>query len=112
MKTPNFINVVKNKRHNKNYIPYFFDNDCVVEGLEEIGKVFASYFHSQFNSNHTFRFQFSWPRLLSSEQRINLTPLEDPFIVEEVKKITFELRTNKALGPNNFPIFFGFSHTL
>lgn len=40
------------------------------------------------------------------EPRVDLTALKAPFLLEEIKRATFELGADKTLGQDSFPIFF------
>lgn len=44
--------------------------------------------------------------LLKNKASIDLSFLESPFTLEEVKRAVFELGSDKAPGPDGFPIHF------
>ena len=60
----------------------------------------------QFGSKRYMRFKFNWSKLLASKPKVDLSKLENPFTLHEVKRVTFDLDAGKALGPNGFMIFF------
>lgn len=45
-------------------------------------------------------------RLLINKDGVNLSYLERPFTLEEVKKAVFDLGSDKAPGPDGFPMMF------
>lgn len=56
--------------------------------------------------NGLFRFKVDLHRLLFHEEKVDLSLLEQPFTLEEVKKAVFDLGSDKAPGPDGFPMLF------
>ncbi|XP_039118945.1 uncharacterized protein LOC120255125, partial [Dioscorea cayenensis subsp. rotundata] len=86
------------------------DLDCVgevsVSEVREIGKVFENQFRALFGQQRPFRFKADLNRLLRNKARVDLSHLERPFSMEEVKKAVFDLGSDKAPGPDGFPMMF------
>lgn len=80
-----FFHVVANGRKNKNFIPIISHDGRSVEDGKEIGKIFSEVFQAQFGSKREFKFRFNWTHLFSDKSPIDLTTLERPFIVDEIK---------------------------
>lgn len=57
------------------------------------------------------RFKISWTKLLATKLYVDISIIEAPFFLEEIKKATFDLRANKAPSSNDFPIFFSSRNT-
>ena len=95
-----------NGHRNKNFIPSITQGNARIVDNEEIGRVLTSLFRSQFGSSRDSGFKISWSKLLASKTNVDLSSLDAPFTIEEVRKATFELGADKAPGPDVFPIFF------
>ncbi|XP_039136364.1 uncharacterized protein LOC120273726 [Dioscorea cayenensis subsp. rotundata] len=74
--------------------------------VEEIGRVFEQKFRALFGLRKTFRFKVDLHNLLMNKAPVDLSFLERPFSLEEVKRVVFDLGSDKAPGPDGFPIFF------
>lgn len=57
-----------------------------------------------------FHFLVDWSHFFIHKPQIDLNFLEIPFSLEESKKATFNLRVDKALGPDGFPMAFFQKH--
>lgn len=45
-------------------------------------------------------------KIFMNRMHIDLSLLDRPFVVEEVKSVVFKLGGDKALGPDGFPLHF------
>lgn len=89
-----------------NFIPSITLENSRIEGNDNIWKVFSDHFRSQFGSKRGLRFKIEWSKLLVFKQQIDLSQLELLFTLIEIKQATFNLGADKALGLDDFPIFF------
>lgn len=62
--------------------------------------------NQQFGCKRSFRLRVDFQRLFQLKTPMDLTRLEDPFSVEEIKSAVFELGGDKAPVPDGFPIHF------
>lgn len=97
---------MSNGRRNRNYIPSIAKGKSRIAKSEEIGKVFTSLFRCQFGSSIDSGFKVECSKLLANKMHEDLSSLESPFSLEEIRKATFDLGTNKAHFCYGFPIFF------
>lgn len=59
-----------------------------------------------FGTARESRFEVMWPSLLGPKFHHDLSVLETPFTKQEVKMAIFELVSDKAPGPDSFPLLF------
>lgn len=78
----------------------------MVEDSRGIGNVFREGFHQQFGQRRASRLQVDLQKLLAHKEQVDLSHLERPFSLKEIKKAVFDLGENKAPGPDGFPIQF------
>lgn len=76
---------------------------------QEIGKIFADHFNQQFGSRRASRFRVDLRKLLAHKRQVDLSPLERPFSLEEIKEAVFNLGRDKALGQRVFRCNFSVS---
>lgn len=95
-----------NGRRNKNFIHRIRHNRQWAEGNLEIGNIFSDHFQSLFGIPIANRFLIDWPFLFNYQARVDLSSLDLPFTIEEIKQAVCGLNVDKALGPDGFPIFF------
>ena len=72
--------------------------------------IFFDHFHSLLGLTRPYRFVIDWHALFAHKDKVNLTFLEWPFTLEEIKTATFALSANKALEPDGFRILFFQKH--
>ncbi|XP_039120313.1 uncharacterized protein LOC120256691 [Dioscorea cayenensis subsp. rotundata] len=101
-----YFHSVANGRKNTNFIPSVKVGEVSVSEVREIGKVFENQFRALFGQQRPFRFKADLNRLLRNKARVDLSHLERPFSMEEVKKAVFDLGSDKAPGPDGFPMMF------
>ncbi|XP_039145636.1 uncharacterized protein LOC120282866 [Dioscorea cayenensis subsp. rotundata] len=89
-----------------NFIPSVKIGEEFFSEVREIGKVFENRFRALFGQQRPFRFKVDLNRLLTNKARVDLSQLERPFTIEEVKKAVFDLGSDKAPGPDGFPLLF------
>lgn len=97
-----FYHVVANGRKNRNYIPRICQNGVTLTNPRDIGNVFTSQFKQQFVSKRPSRFRIDFQKLFKNKISVDLTQLERPFTLEEVKREVFDLGGDKAPGPDGF----------
>ncbi|XP_039126955.1 uncharacterized protein LOC120263117 [Dioscorea cayenensis subsp. rotundata] len=104
-----FFHAVPNGRKNRNFIPRLLKDDVTFEHPKDIGRIFSEYFKLQFGQRRSNRFQVDLHKLFAHKSSVDLTDLERPFSLEEIKKAVFDLGGDKAPGPDGFPLHF-FKH--
>lgn len=72
----------------------------------DIGRIFTAGFRAQFGQQRENQFKINWRHLLSFKDPVDLSHLEVPFSVDEIKEAVLALGADKALGPDGFPVFF------
>lgn len=88
------------------YIPYIRNNGQWVEGDQEISKLFLYYFQLQLGTPSSHIFLLDWQSLFNYKAQVDLSSLELPFTIKEIKQATFDLNSYKALSPDGFSMFF------
>lgn len=101
-----FFHDVANGRRNRNYIPCIKYNGATMADPKDIGKVFTDRFQHQFGLKRSNQFMIDFRKLLVNKNFVDLSQLERPFLIEEVKTAVFDLGKNKAPGPDGFPLLF------
>lgn len=95
-----------NGRKNRNFIRNIRQGNALVGDVNKIFRIFAEHFKSHFGQKRDNRIKVDLEKLLAFRGRVDLTHLEQPFSLEEIKCAVFELGSNKAPGPDGFPIHF------
>lgn len=101
-----FFHVVANGRKNQNFIPNIRQDGALYEDARDIGRVFSECFKLQFGKKRDKIPMVDLERLLAFKMHVDLSYLEQPFRLDEIKCAVFELGSNKAPGPDGFPIHF------
>ncbi|XP_039123619.1 uncharacterized protein LOC120260245 [Dioscorea cayenensis subsp. rotundata] len=101
-----YFHSVANGRKNINFIPSINIGTASFTDAREIGKVFEQHFRALFGQRRTFRFKVELCNLLKNKAFVDLSSLERPFTLEEVKRAVFDLGSDKASGSDGFPMFF------
>lgn len=101
-----YFHAVANSRKNRNFIPYIKHNGDTTTDPKEIGKVFGARFQLQFGLKRSNRFLVDFGKLFMNKTVVDLSQLERPFSIEEVKTSVFELGKDKDPGPDGFPLQF------
>ena len=105
-----YFHLMANGKRNKNYIPRILHNGLWTERNQELGKIFTDHFQLLLGSPRPYRFLLDWQNLFVYNERLDLSSLEWPFTLEEIKQAVFELGADKAPGPDGFPMFFFQKH--
>lgn len=74
--------------------------------IKKLAKKISDYFHSLVGTPISNRFLLDWHYLFDYKERFDLSFLEQPFSLEEIKLAVFILNADKAPGPNGFTMFF------
>ncbi|XP_039144849.1 uncharacterized protein LOC120282161 [Dioscorea cayenensis subsp. rotundata] len=101
-----FFHLVANGRRNRNFIPWVLRDNVRVEDFEGIGRTFTSFYQNLYGTEQTYRHRINWTTLLGSKGMHNLSNLDAPFTLEEIKVAVFGMRADKAPGPDGFPMLF------
>lgn len=88
-----------NGRKCQNLIPGFNQDGRLVSEPKEIGRLFVSRFQQQFGIKCTSRFKVDLQKLLEKKQHVDLTDLERPFTMEEIREAVFSLGGTKPREP-------------
>ncbi|XP_039143955.1 uncharacterized protein LOC120281092 [Dioscorea cayenensis subsp. rotundata] len=105
-----YFHAITNGRKNSNYIPSIKIGEDFITDIRGIGKVFENHFRALFGQKSPFRFKVDLQKLLRGKNRVDLSPFERSFTIEEVKKAVFELGSDKAPDPDGFPMLFFKTH--
>ncbi|XP_039127523.1 uncharacterized protein LOC120263623 [Dioscorea cayenensis subsp. rotundata] len=101
-----YFHAVANGRKNRNCIPCIAHNGVTITDPKEIGKAFCERFHQQFGLKRSTRSLIDFRKLLLNRNAMDLSQLERPFTIEEVKAAVLDLGKDKAPGPDGFPLQF------
>ncbi|XP_039130342.1 uncharacterized protein LOC120266746 [Dioscorea cayenensis subsp. rotundata] len=101
-----YFHTVANGRKNINFIPDINDGSSTFTDAKDIGKVFEQRFRALFGQRRPFRFKVDLDNLFKNKASVDLSFLELPFTIEEVKRAVFDLGSDKAPGPDGFPMSF------
>lgn len=107
--TTKFFHVVANGHKNQNFIPSINLNGDIFTYPKDISKVFTTRFKQQVGLNRGFRFRVDFQKLLVNKLPVDLSQLDRPFTLEEIKGVVFELGRDKAPKPDGCPLYF-FKH--
>ncbi|XP_039135703.1 uncharacterized protein LOC120273121 [Dioscorea cayenensis subsp. rotundata] len=105
-----YFHSVPNGRKNINFIPSIYAGTGSVSDVRDIGRIFEQSFRGLFGQRRNFRFKVDLGNLLRNKSFVDLSSLERPFTLEEVKRAVFDLGSDKAPGSDGFPMFFFKSH--
>jgi hypothetical protein len=103
-----YFQLVTNGKHRKTRIFLLEQEDCIVEGDENLKRFITSYYKGLFGAPEPNNFSMiestidDIPQVSDLENEI----LTSPFTMDEVKKAIFEMEHNKAPGPDGFPAEF------
>lgn len=101
-----FFHAVANGRKNRNFIPRIIHEGSNISDPLDIGGIFTGAFRNQFGCQRDCRFKINWQHLFSLKSPVDLSNLEVPFSVDEIKEAMFALGADKSPGPDGFPILF------
>ncbi|XP_039146845.1 uncharacterized protein LOC120284106 [Dioscorea cayenensis subsp. rotundata] len=101
-----YFHSVANGRKNGNYMPSIIEGNDTFNSARDIGKVFVRRFKDLFGQKRVFRFKVDLRDLLKNKASVDLSFLECPFTLEEVKRAVFDHGSDKAPGPDGFPMHF------
>lgn len=91
-----------NGRKNRNFIPSITHEECTLIAIKDIGKVFTTRFQNKFGHKGDFRFKVDYRKLFSTKVDLDLSQLERPFSLDEIKRTVLDLGGNKASGLDGF----------
>lgn len=86
-----FFHAAANGCKNRNFIPCLSLGGTMLVDSRDIGKAFTKHFKQLFGSKRHSRFKIDFQKLFNFKSSIDLSTLEIPFSVEEIKKAVFEL---------------------
>lgn len=101
-----YFHSVANGRKNINFIPSIKVGNVAITTIKDIGKIFEQQFRALFGQKRTFRFKVDLCNFLKDKVPVDLSLLERPFTREGVKRAVFDLGSDKAPGPDGFPMLF------
>lgn len=81
-----------------------------LEDEKDIGTAFSNHFQAIFGVKRNFRFLANLPRLFNHKDPMDLCSLEILLPLEEIEKVTFDLRADKMPGIDGFPLAFFQNH--
>lgn len=93
-----------NGRKNWNFIPSIRHKNVAFTNSYEIGQIFTMRFLQQFGIKRASRFRVNFKKLLENKWQVDLSHLEQPFMLKEIKGAVFELGGDKAPGTDGFPL--------
>ncbi|XP_039141329.1 uncharacterized protein LOC120278666 [Dioscorea cayenensis subsp. rotundata] len=99
-----FFHSVANGRRNRNFIPWVLQDNTRVEDIDGIGKTFTSFYQNLYGTELTYRHQINWSALLGDNSMHNLSNLDTPFTLEEIKVAVFSMSADKAPGLDGLPM--------
>lgn len=101
-----FFHAVANGHKNRNFIPSISHNGELKTDPKEIGKAFSNRFYQRFGLKNSSRFKTDFRKLLANKTRVDLSQLERPFTLEEIKSAMFDLEGIKHRARMAFPCSF------
>ncbi|XP_039126606.1 uncharacterized protein LOC120262766 [Dioscorea cayenensis subsp. rotundata] len=101
-----FFHAVANGRKNRNFIPCVIHGGSTLVDEHDIGRLFTNHFTQQFGFRRPSKFKINFQKLFHLKTPVDLSTLDRPFTLEEVRKAVFELGRDKAPGPDGFPLIF------
>lgn len=79
-----------------NFIPNIRQDGVLIANSCDIGKVFMEHLQQHFGHRRNSRFRVDFEKLLENKLHVELSHLERPFSLEEIKSMVFDLGGNKA----------------
>lgn len=101
-----YFHPIANGRKNKNFIPWILQDNNRVDDTKKIGDAFKSFYQNLCGTTQDFRIKINWLTLLGSKAHHDLSSLNNPFTHEEIRRAAFDMKADKAPGPNGILIFF------
>ncbi|XP_039117657.1 uncharacterized protein LOC120253385 [Dioscorea cayenensis subsp. rotundata] len=92
-----FFHSMANGRKCRNLIPGFFHESRLISNPKAVGRMFVNRFQQQFGSKRTWRLKVDLSKLLAHKRHVDLTGLDRPFTMIEVKDAVFSLGGIKPL---------------
>ncbi|XP_039135825.1 uncharacterized protein LOC120273262 [Dioscorea cayenensis subsp. rotundata] len=81
-----FFHSMANGRKCRNLIPGFFHKGRLISDPKEVGRMFVNRFQQQFGSKRTWRLKVDFSKLMTNKRHVDLTGLDRPFTMIEVKE--------------------------
>lgn len=91
-----------NGRKRKSLIHSLVQEDGVISGQQNLLSYITSFYEELFGHSKENNVSLNMEGV-SKVKKEDIVELTKPFSLEEVKKVVFELRKNRALGPDGFP---------
>jgi len=73
---------------------------------KDLNAAFTNYYKDIFGKKSERRIKANWSDLYPPKTRIDLNDLDSPFSEDEIWKATYDMPSDKAPGPDGFPILF------
>ncbi|KAH7690552.1 RNA-directed DNA polymerase protein [Dioscorea alata] len=91
-----YFHAIANGRKNRNFIPSISDGFRMASDPREIGNMFSRHFMQQFGQKRSYRFKIDLHKIFCYKANVDLSHLERPFSLDEIKRAVFDLGGNKA----------------